>query len=154
MSEIIKGKLYLGNKFDANNEDILDKNNITGIFCVAENLQSSLSIQINYKIYNYNILDNEDFDISQYFNEITELIEDEPIAFVHCAAGVSRSPTIVLAYLMKYYEITLKEALYLVKLKRPIICPNRGFIKQLLEYENKLFKKNSITFEEIINFLN
>ena len=149
MSEIIKGKLYLGDMFDANNKGLLDQNRITGIFCVAANLQSNLSVQINYKVYNYNMLDYDGFDISEYFDEITGRIENEEVALVHCAAGVSRSASIVLAYLMKYHNISLKDALYLVKQKRPIISPNRGFIRQLIEYENKLFKKNSITFEEI-----
>jgi hypothetical protein len=153
MSEIIKGKLYLGDLFDANNEKLLELYKVTGIFCVASNLPINLSIQTNYKLYTYDIFDVETFNISQYFNEITNIIEDEPVAFVHCAAGVSRSPTIVLAYLMKFYNMTLKDALYLVKQKRPIICPNRSFVKQLIEYENKLYKENSITYEEFIRIV-
>jgi protein-tyrosine phosphatase len=60
---------------------------------------------------------------------------------VHCHAGVSRSSTIVISYLMrKYINFSLNDALKFVKSKRPIIKPNKGFMKQLQKYEDKLKK--------------
>ncbi len=50
---------------------------------------------------------------------------------VHCQVGVSRSVTLVLAYLMKYESLSLKEAADRVKSYRPFICPNRGFLEIL-----------------------
>jgi protein-tyrosine phosphatase len=64
--------------------------------------------------------------------------EKEKNILIHCAAGISRSPTIVLAYLMKYHEMNLNDALRFVQEKRPIIHPNPGFQKQLQEYANEL----------------
>lgn len=58
--------------------------------------------------------------------------------------GISRSATIVLAYLMKYHHNTLKDALVFLLEKRPIICPNSGFMVQLLQYEKRLSAKNEI----------
>ena len=46
---------------------------------------------------------------------------------IHCAYGVSRSPSIVIAYLMKKYKIDFDEAEHFVKRKRPEIRPNEGF---------------------------
>ena len=54
--------------------------------------------------------------------------------FIHCKAGVSRSATITIAYLMKKYKLTYEEALMYVRSKRSIICPNAGFVKQLKHY--------------------
>lgn len=54
--------------------------------------------------------------------------------FVHCAAGVSRSASFVIAYLMKSKLMPYLDAYALVKCKRPIIKPNSGFVKQLEEY--------------------
>jgi protein-tyrosine phosphatase len=52
--------------------------------------------------------------------------------FVHCFAGVSRSATIVIAYLMKEHGLSFNSAIKFVKSKRPQINPNDGFRKQLM----------------------
>lgn len=64
--------------------------------------------------------------------------------FVHCVAGVSRSASICIAYLMKYQRMTLAKAYSYVKSKRSVVRPNPGFFKQLIDYENRLFKKTSV----------
>jgi protein-tyrosine phosphatase len=53
----------------------------------------------------------------------------------HCFAGISRSSTAAIAYLMAVENISLQEAYQMVKNKRPIIQPNEGFIKALLSYK-------------------
>ena len=63
---------------------------------------------------------------------------------VHCVAGVSRSSSICIAYLMKYYRMPLAEAYRYVKAHRAIIRPNVGFFHQLIDYERKLFGKTSV----------
>jgi protein-tyrosine phosphatase len=47
---------------------------------------------------------------------------------VHCWAGVSRSATIVIAYLMRMHEMQLGLAFNLVRTKRMIVNPNHGFM--------------------------
>ena len=149
MSEIIKNKLYLGSLFDANNDNEIKKRNITCIICVAENLKINIT-ESNVKIYKYNLQDNDDCDISLYFDEIGEIINNENIVLVNCAAGISRSSTIVIAYIMKYYKMCFKDAFVLVKNRRNEVCPNKNFMKKLLDYEKLLFGKNSLTYEECI----
>jgi protein-tyrosine phosphatase len=46
-------------------------------------------------------------------------------------AGVSRSSSVVIAYLIREKGMTYDEAFGIVKVKRSIIDPNRGFVKQL-----------------------
>lgn len=53
-------------------------------------------------------------------------------------AGISRSSTAVIAYLMHNFEMTLSNALQLVREARPAAKPNEGFLNQLRDYEQKL----------------
>uniref|UniRef100_A0A8C5H8Q4 Dual specificity protein phosphatase 13-like n=1 Tax=Gouania willdenowi TaxID=441366 RepID=A0A8C5H8Q4_GOUWI len=56
---------------------------------------------------------------------------------VHCAVGVSRSAALVLAYLMIYHHLSLVSSVRCVQQKR-WICPNRGFLRQLIGLDKKL----------------
>lgn len=58
--------------------------------------------------------------------------------FVHCRAGVSRSATVCIAYIMKQMEYDLTNAYDFVKTKRPCISPNLHFMGQLLEFQKQL----------------
>jgi hypothetical protein len=64
-------------------------------------------------------------------------------------AGISRSSTLMLGYLMKDLRVPLSKALEYLKRKRPQCRPNPGFVVQLLEYEEKLFGsvKSKLTAE-------
>jgi hypothetical protein len=57
---------------------------------------------------------------------------------VHCLAGVSRSVSLVLAYLVKHCGMAYRQAYDLVKARRKIIHPNDGFIEQLKRFEREL----------------
>ena len=54
--------------------------------------------------------------------------------YVHCMAGISRSSTIVAAYLIKYHRMTVEEALNTNKETRSCINPNAGFRRQLQQW--------------------
>jgi protein-tyrosine phosphatase len=150
MSEIIKNKLFLGDIFDANNPSFLKQNNITTIISVA----ADACIKNDNKdinVYKYKLNDDYECDISQYFDQITQLIYHKNIVLVNCMAGISRSATIVLVYLMRYYEVNLKEAFKYVRSKRSQICPNKKFLEYLMQEEKKLFGYNSLTYKEFID---
>lgn len=87
--------------------------------------------------------------ISVYFDRLADRIRLQRDrggrTLVHCAAGVSRSASICIAYLMKYHRMTLREAYKHVKSCRQIIRPNPGFFRQLIDYELRLFGKCTVT---------
>uniref|UniRef100_A0A8C5IGI2 Dual specificity protein phosphatase n=2 Tax=Passeriformes TaxID=9126 RepID=A0A8C5IGI2_JUNHY len=84
--------------------------------------------------------DSPSFDMSPYFYPAADFIHqalNEGRILVHCAVGVSRSATLVLAYLMIRHHMPLVEAIKTVKDHRGII-PNRGFLRQLVALDNAL----------------
>ncbi|XP_012720802.2 dual specificity protein phosphatase 13 isoform X2 [Fundulus heteroclitus] len=87
--------------------------------------------------------DSPTFDLSRYFFPAAEYIHTSlntnARVLVHCAVGVSRSASLVLAYLMIYHAYTLLEAINKVKESRWIF-PNRGFLRQLCALDLKLQK--------------
>uniref|UniRef100_A0AC11DLQ3 Dual specificity phosphatase 10 n=1 Tax=Ovis aries TaxID=9940 RepID=A0AC11DLQ3_SHEEP len=101
-------------------------------------------------LFNYKRLpatDSNKQNLRQYFEEAFEFIEEAHQCgkglLIHCQAGVSRSATIVIAYLMKHTRMTMTDAYKFVKGKRPIISPNLNFMGQLLEFEEDL--NNGVT---------
>lgn len=99
--------------------------------------------------------DSVDTDIQRYFEPTSEFIRSALVhnkgILVHCRLGVSRSATIVLAYLMRYggntslpSPLTYSEALKLVQLARPSVNPNLGFGDALRQYEAQMMQRQSI----------
>jgi atypical dual specificity phosphatase len=68
-------------------------------------------------------------------------IFDLPFFYVYSQAGVSRSATIVLAYLMTIGDYDLEKALQIVKGARGYIHPNPGFLTQLKRYHTNDVRK-------------
>merc|ERR1712141_744253 len=86
--------------------------------------------------------DNGLQNLRQFFEEAFEFIDlaksNNSGVLVHCQAGISRSPTIAVAYLMKFYPMAMSDAYKFVKTKRSIISPNLNFMGQLWEFEQVL----------------
>ncbi|KAF7477373.1 hypothetical protein GHT09_011560 [Marmota monax] len=87
-------------------------------------------------------------ELYDFFDPIADHIHSvemkQGCTLLHCAAGVSCSATLCLAYLMKYHAMSLLDAHTWTKSCRPIIRPNTGFWEQLIHYEFQLFGKNAI----------
>ena len=84
--------------------------------------------------------DTAESDLISSFDECVDFINDGAkkgyATLVHCAAGISRSATICIAYMIKQQGMGADEALEYVRSRRPIVCPNAGFRDQLLRYAN------------------
>jgi protein-tyrosine phosphatase len=141
MTQIIENKLYLGDIMDANNESFITNNNVTTIICIAK--EGKIDNIKNISIYYFDIDDDIFFDLYEYFDFITKLIDErmehEGSVLVNCICGISRSSTIIIAYLMKYCDLILKTALKEVHHVRSYILPNENFIRQLIKYEDNIF---------------
>jgi len=89
------------------------------------------------------VVDTVTADVKHFFEDACEFIEAArekgSSVLVHCTMGMSRSSTIVIAYLMKVKGMRLSEAMAYTKNKRPVASPNAGFMSQLIQYEISLF---------------
>lgn len=83
--------------------------------------------------------DNPNENISIHFNEainfINSALNRKLRVLVHCYAGISRSASIVVAYVMKNCNMPFEQAINYVRSKRNIINPNIGFVYQLYDYQ-------------------
>ncbi|CAD8051873.1 unnamed protein product [Paramecium primaurelia] len=113
----------------------LKVNNIKSVLSIIHSMDVKYT-DINHKI--IYIKDKPDIDIFQYFDVTNEFIESalqQGSLLVHCSMGISRSPAIVIAYIMMKFKYPFSKAYHIVRKKRPIICPNFGFSFQLKQYE-------------------
>ncbi|XP_073980311.1 dual specificity phosphatase puckered isoform X3 [Rhodnius prolixus] len=139
--------LYVGNARDAKDLDLLKDLGVTRVLNVTlqATIQLSGSTSSDGNVIAYRQLpasDSTQQNIKQYFEEAFSFIEEarknNSNVLIHCQAGVSRSPTIAIAYIMKHRGLTMIEAYKMVKNARSIISPNLNFMGQLLELEQCL----------------
>ena len=139
--------LFVGNMKDAGDVTALQKagiDHVLNVTTAAPGYQTCASIV--YKQLRAD--DNGHQNLKQYFNEAFEFIDlarrRGGAVLIHCQAGVSRSPTIAVAYLIKNFPMPMVEAYRFVKARRSIISPNLNFMGQLLEFEQALKREKTV----------
>ena len=148
-SEIIKDFLYISSYKTASTVKDLKNLKITNIInCsgdLCENLSPSSSL-LNIEYLTLNIKDNVSENIECLFFKCIDLINDvkekNGRVLIHCYKGVSRSVSIVIAYLIYLYKWTYDEAFDFVQSKRSIANPNIGFYLQLKTFHKRLTLEN------------
>ena len=131
--------LYLAGANVARNHMALRKRGITHVLTVAD-IPPPWPDKFKYR--QISVADESQTDLLSRFEEAHQFIDEARGAggaiLVHCAAGVSRSATIVISYVMREDGKTYEEAFDFVKEKRSVVCPNRGFVEQLQKWEQTL----------------
>lgn len=153
-TEIIPGFLYLGNYYDAADDVKMTDMCVTHIVdATCDYLSRDNAQKLNIAYLPVQVWDMEGVDIFQHFETVLAFILEAKGAqngriLIHCRAGISRSATFVLAYLM-YAGIcpSLKSALELVVPQRPYVLPNPSFRAQLMDYEETLFSTRSFAHD-------
>jgi len=139
--------LFIGNQRDAASRERLTELGVTHIL----NVTAHLPLHFENDGITYLRLpasDSGSQNLKQYFSEAISFIENAKASkgkvLVHCQAGVSRSPTIVAAYLIARSSKTLCETFSFLKDRRPIVAPNINFMGQLLEFEQNSLSRSGL----------
>ena len=149
----ITENLYLGNLSAAENIDNLKALGIKKVLSVLDDFAWPKYGDSQFIHKTFSIQDFDNQNIIKHFGECLNFIKGDDKVLVHCAAGASRSATIVIAYIMWTKKMPFKDALEFVQQKRFIVYPNCGFRDQLQLFEKELIEKNydinKIKFDEI-----
>ncbi|KAA0720612.1 Dual specificity protein phosphatase 16 [Triplophysa tibetana] len=133
--------LYLGCQRDVLNKELMQQNDIAYVLN-ASNTCPKPDFISEWHFLRVPVNDSFCEKILPWLDRSVDFIEKAKASdgrvLVHCLAGISRSATIAIAYIMKRMNMTLDEAYRFVKEKRPTISPNFNFLGQLLDFEKKL----------------
>ena len=128
--------LYIGDLSTACDTKYLAEHGITHIVTVVTGVQA-----LHQNMFQYLLLDLRDQpseSINRHFDQcsdfIAHAIRSGGRVLVHCMCGISRSATLIIAYLIRDHGFTPERALDLLKTIRPCVQPNEGFMRQLDDY--------------------
>lgn len=147
---LIAPNLYLGSIGAAQSEEQIKEKGITHILTVARGFDIKSVDGVQYMT--VEVADRADADIRSHFPACFEFIsaavKNGGNVLVHCFAGRSRSASVCAAYVMCHENIRLDEALMRMRLARPQINPNAGFMAQLNQLDEDLMKWRYKTGQE------
>lgn len=136
-SQILPG-IYLGNYINANNLEEIRRLRINYILNCASDIKIN-NLPTDLKYCHLDMIDSPQLNIFQYFGKAFAFIEsarkNNCNILIHCKLGISRSTSILIAYMIKHYGYSVKKSLDLIKSKRKQVNPNNGFINQLYSFE-------------------
>ncbi|KAL3111677.1 hypothetical protein niasHT_010629 [Heterodera trifolii] len=135
--------LFLGSQNDALNAELLKRHGITRVINLSETGPAPSTVPDDgHHFLRIPIKDSYSAKLLPHFDAAFEFIEAARASghkvLVHCLAGISRSPTLVIAYVMRAKQVVSDEAYKFVKNLRPTISPNFNFLGQLMEFEKLL----------------
>lgn len=143
----ITPKIYLGNNEGAKQKETLQQLGITHILVCGYYLHEYYPNDFTYMT--VELEDNSNENLYLYLLNCIEFMKKASKVYVHCRAGISRSSSLVLGYLMLEDKMSYNQAKDYVLTKREVIQPNANFENQLMEFEEIIKGCNYNTY--IIN---
>ena len=148
MSEILDDQLFLGDyaQVKVDTRFFIWKK-FTHIINVASEIKYSpqltqLLADNNIEVSYFPMYDTEDYNIEKVLQDLMSymhiILSNGGRLYIHCAMGISRSATIVIAYLMTHKNMSFDEAYAYVKERRSWIRPNNRFMADLKALKTKL----------------
>ncbi|BFZ54027.1 hypothetical protein PYCC9005_001058 [Savitreella phatthalungensis] len=130
--------LCISDVYAAQDEKTLRKHRVTHVLSLLS--FANIIVPTDVKHLKLDILDYPDENIIDEFRHthafIRDAVEQGGNCLIHCQAGISRSSTVLCAFLMSSEGLTRDEAFRLIKHRRRQVRPNEGFWEQLKVYED------------------
>lgn len=124
--------IYIGNRTALYDQKLLKAE---GISKILQLLDLELTPDPEYDFLFIQMKDSELQDLSPVLPIALRFIHQATLShkkiLVHCNAGVSRSGSIVVAYIMACLRVPFRQALAIVQEKRACVDPNPGFAEYL-----------------------
>ena len=141
-------RLYVGNLKDSVDESQLNQNKITHIVSIHDKQKTKLPGRTYLCV---EADDVDGYDITQHFQTCCQFIHDARVedsnnVLVHCESGVSRSVTIIIAYLLMVTEHSWTDILTALRQVRPSATPNKGFKEQLSSFQASALQEERSLF--------
>lgn len=141
--------LYISNEETAFNESLLNSVGIThAINLVAHHKNQKRIKTLSY--FEANLKDSPSWNILGTLEDVINFISqndhknsDNKYLFFW-KKGLSRSVSILAGFIMAKYIKTLKETLIIIKMSKPTIDPNIGFLGQLKSFEELNFSTSNL----------
>lgn len=139
---IVSKGIAIGSQDAAANLAGLEAANVRGIVNCATGIENRFEGKFEYLT--IELLDvpetniREHFDTAHAFLRRIHAERKDATVLIHCNAGISRSATLVLSWLMRMEGLSLSDAMATLKAARSSCRPNDGFMRQLREYEQQL----------------
>jgi len=135
-----RGALYIGAWVASVDEELLAAHNIHAVVALYDAaLTGELPPHAGRGLHRIAIRDSTMADIRPYLDAACQFIAEKlsrgENVLVHCQQGISRSASIVIAYLMREHKLSYDDALQLLKSKRSCVKPNSSFEKTLREWQ-------------------
>ncbi|XP_021918498.1 dual specificity protein phosphatase Mpk3 isoform X2 [Zootermopsis nevadensis] len=134
--------LFLGNATTSGDSEALSRHSIEYILNVTADLPNVFEDSGSIRYMKIPIADHWKENLASFFPKAIEFIDEarsnEKGVLVHCLAGVSRSVTVTVAYLMYKLSLNLNDAFNMVRARKSNIAPNFHFMQQLHNFECEL----------------
>lgn len=143
----ITSHIYIGDITNAQDLDFLRSKNISLIVNCAKEIPEFYPSNFTYIHLHWddNFDQNIISDLEFVSNKIIEATKENMKVFVHCAAGISRSSSVVIYTLMKLHHWPYDKTFAFVKDSHPRTQPNAHFVKQLLQLQQHLQNSHNVS---------
>ena len=143
----IKDGLFVGDELASQDYEFVVSNKVTRIVnCVGCQVDNRWGhIGVSYFTF-WTELDHRDVVSNELFHFIDDAIENQESVLVHSMHGQSRSPYVLIAYIMRKYSWGLRKTIQFLSSRRPDVNLKPAFLQQLSDWERHLKTMNPFGF--------